>query len=104
MASCPAPYFSDSSALQCVLSCPLDQLTYADSVLRQCVTYCNNHTVNTVFTIFYADNASMSCVQQCPELPTKFYGYNQSNVCLENCPVSTWGFNNTRVCLDICVF
>lgn len=46
----------------------------------------------------------MSCVEQCPETPNRFYGYNQSNVCLETCPASTWGYNNTRTCLDICVF
>lgn len=101
---CLAPYFADPYKLECVLSCLIADLSYADSIDRTCVSSCSNHTINGTSVIFYADNSTLTCVMQCPELPNKLYGENITNTCMQSCPSGTYGDNDTRVCLDRCVF
>lgn len=79
LSACPSPYFKDSSSGSCVLECPIHTQTYADSVLRECTPACVNHTINSVYTIFYADKATSRCVSMCPSTPQKLYGYNSTN-------------------------
>ena len=77
--NCPDPYFIDTSTQMCVLECPVHEGTFADSQIRKCTPTCTNYTINSTNVMFYADPSTLRCVQVCPDLPQKLYGFNATN-------------------------
>lgn len=77
----------------------MSQLLFGEPFYRTCTTICPKTT--------YADFNSQTCVSRCPSkdetsLAYDTFGYNDTNECLNECPIPLYGWPVTYVCVDVC--
>lgn len=107
---CPEPYFGDPSTRSCVLTCPLNQLLYADNLTRTCVKTCppgsyayDNFTAclpgcpleSLLKDQTYAADYNTRCVKECAN-PT--FAYIPALKCLNSCPIRYYGNESDHIC------
>jgi len=120
---CPDTYFSyeDGAGLRtCGQTCPTG---YADNLTRVCVTAyagCGNGTYGDdddnkcelpgPNCLNFADPATRSCVDSCPDTSSyRYFGDSSTSMCVlicpnmtANSPEGTFGDNDTKICEETC--